>query len=69
VKSIFHPKRESLIGGAFDTGVIAERERIIKLLEGQMNELEPLMAQWQEPALQRWKELEMAIALIKGENK
>ena len=33
MKSKLDPTRESLLGGAFDTGVIAERQRILKVLE------------------------------------
>ena len=64
----FGDQRPSIYG-CLQFGIDLERERIIKLLENQMTELEPLIAQWSEPAFQRWKELEIAIALIKGENK
>ena len=33
MKSKFTPTRESFVGGAFDTGVIAERQRIMAIIE------------------------------------
>lgn len=48
-------------------GIALERERIIKLLEAEMTTLNEQLAQWSEPAWHRYKALEQAIELIKGE--
>lgn len=68
MKSVFVPKRESLVGGAFETGliagVIAERERIIKAVINNSTHIADLY----KVGLVDLAE-ELLLALIKGENK